>query len=73
MPTPAECLAAYEKCLGPNPTPSQQIACQFAYAACLHENLASLVQAHVASLEGTPPAAAKPAKKTAKKSKRKPS
>jgi len=63
------CYAAYQKCLGTNPSPGLQIQCTFAYAACIHQGLAQMVQEHIASAPAaTPP---KAVKKVAKK-KRKP-
>ena len=57
------CYAAYQKCLGTNPTPEQQIQCTFAYAACVHQGLAEMVQAHITG----PAAAGEKVEITAKK------
>jgi hypothetical protein len=35
MPTAAQCYADYKKCLGTNPSQSQQVACTFAYIQCI--------------------------------------
>jgi hypothetical protein len=35
MPSAAQCYADYKKCLGTNPSQSQQVACTFKYIQCV--------------------------------------
>ena len=70
MATVDPCYAAYLKCLGTNPSPIRQIQCTFAYAACVHQGLAEMVQEHIAGA-GVPAKAPKKATKKGVKKKSK--